>query len=81
MATEAPKQLSADGRYGFPSPDHLRTVRVTINGDARRLVVAYDVDAGWVECPLLDEKGHPQHINGEYIFKREFGKIRAIIID
>lgn len=78
---ETPRQLSANGEHGFPIASAGNKVRVTINGDSRRGVVAYDIAAGWVETVMLDDKGCTLLNNGEFIYKREYGKVDVIILD
>lgn len=78
---ETPRQLSANGEHGFPIASAGNKVHVTINGDSRRGVVAYDIAAGWVETVMLDDKGYPLHRDGEYMHKREYGTVDVIILD
>lgn len=78
---EIPKQLSAAGEHGFPIAPVGRKVRVTINGDSRRAVVAYDINAGWVESAALDERGLVLLRGDEWVYKREYGTVGVVILD
>jgi hypothetical protein len=78
---ETPVQLSASGEHGFPIAPTGSKVRVTIDGDSRRAIVAYDIINNWVEAAMLDDLGYPLHKDGEYIYKREYGKVCALILD
>jgi len=77
---ETPRQLSANGEHGFPIASKADKVRVTLNGESRRAIIAYDMVAGWVESINLDDNGMPLHRDGEYFIKREYGKITAVIL-
>lgn len=77
----APARLSANGEYGFPTVDRKSRVRVTIDGDSRRLVIAYDMVEGWVETVCADDKGQPMRHDCDYVTKREFGEVVAVILD
>lgn len=77
---DAPTKLSANGEHGFPVAEDSATVRVFLDGDVKRLVFAYDCDEGWVESPILNERGECQALDGEWLYKREHGKITAFII-
>lgn len=78
--TDAPIRLSANGEYGFPTIDNKSRVRVTIDGDSRRLVIAYDLEEGWVETVRSDDRGQPVLHDGTYLCQREYGDVAAIIL-
>ena len=77
----APARLSANGEYGFPTVQRKSRVRVTIDGDSRRLVIAYDMIEGWVETVCADDKGQPMLHNCDYVTKREYGEVVAVILN
>ena len=77
---DAPVRLSANGEYGFPTVDDKSCVRLTIDGDSRRLVIAYDMEAGWVETVRADDRGNPVIHDGAYLCQREYGSIVAVIL-
>lgn len=76
----APVRLSANGEHGFPTVDDNSCVRLTINGDSRRLVLAYDMEQGWVETVCVDDRGHCLVRGDEYVYQREYGNVVAIIL-
>jgi len=78
----APRKLSANGEYGFPSAsDKNDKVRITLDGDSRCAVIAYDCDNGWVESFVQDDDGRYVQHGDEWVRKREFGQICAVILD
>ena len=76
----APVRLSANGEHGFPTISNESCVRLTINGDSRRLVIAYDMEEGWVESYCVDDQGDLLIRNNEYVCKREYGSVVATIL-
>lgn len=78
---EAPARLSANGEYGYPIPDCKSSIRVTLNGDSKRLVVAYNIEENWCEVICTDDAGKALSKNGEWVCKREYGRVQAIIVD
>lgn len=78
---EAPNRLSANGEHGFPTPNERAKVRVTLNGDSRRSVMAYDVDDCWVESYCMDNQGYVLFNGDKPVCKREYGLVKAIIIE
>ena len=78
--TDAPVRLSANGEHGFPTIDDKSCVRLTIDGDSRRLVIAYDMEEGWVETVRADDRGYPVIHDGTYLCQREYGNVVAIIL-
>lgn len=80
--TEAPRRLATDGREGFPTPSNADAVRVYIDGDLKRGVIAYDALAGWVDVIMWDQDGVPVVTDdGDYIAQRYRGTIKAVIVD
>jgi len=72
----APRKASVDGLHGLPAIK-AETVRVTIDGDMLRGVVAYDCDEGWADVLVWDDAGQTLH-NGEFfVTHRISGKIEA----
>lgn len=77
---DAPVRLSANGEHGFPTIDNKSQVRVTIDGDSRRLVIAYDMEEGWVEIVRADDNGQPVVHDDSYLCQREYGDVVAVIL-
>ena len=77
---DAPVRLSANGEHGFPTADNKSRVRLTIDGDSRRLVIAYDMEEGWVETVRADDHGLPVIHDDGYLCQREYGDIYAVIL-
>lgn len=77
--TAAPRQLSANGEHGFPIHPCCGRVRVFVDGDMLRNVIAYDADAGWCEVIAHDEHGQLMRIDGRWRVQRYLGAIRAEI--
>lgn len=79
--TDAPPRLSVTGNDGIPvAPLDLRQrIRVFVDGDLYRCVVAYDVPAGWIEIFEHDERGMLVHRDGEFVTRRVTGKVVARI--
>lgn len=80
--TDAPRQLAVSGQYGFPRPpgdwEH-RMIRVFVDGDCKRGVVAYDADAGWVDVLRYDPVGGIMRLRGGFLVRRVHGKVRAVL--
>jgi len=78
--TQAPLRLSANGEHGFPvaGPDE-KGVRVYLDGDLFPAVVAYDALAGFVEVMARDTFGNWLMIDGEYVTRRYYGEVRAVL--
>jgi hypothetical protein len=80
MMTAAPRRLSVDGEYGLPVDKEVAIrVRVFIDGEECRYVIAYDCDEGWAECHALDDHGRVVHMKGEYATRRHYGDVKAIL--
>lgn len=76
----APSRFSAGGQHGFPSwKDINQRIRVSIDGDSVRMLVAYDVEEGWVDVPETDEKGEAIYVNGQFVIRRVKGSVRAFL--
>lgn len=80
--TDAPPRLSVTGDGGIPvAPFAIRgRIRVFVDGDLYRCIVAYDVPAGWVEIIEHDERGMLVHRDGEFATRRVTGNVRAILL-
>lgn len=77
----APRKLSVNGEHGFPTARECGKIRITLNGDSRCAVIAYDCDEGWVESFVHDDNGEYVVKDGGYYQKREYGQVCAIILD
>lgn len=76
----APSRFSTNGQHGFPSwKDINQRIRVFIDGDSVRMLVAYDVDEGWVDVPETDEKGEAIWVNGQLVIRRIKGSVKAFL--
>lgn len=73
----APRQLSANGEYGFPIGVAVGRVRVFVNGDMLRNVIAYDMDESWVEVVPHDDKGKLIRVGDAWQIVRHHGTIRV----
>lgn len=81
--TAAPPRLVTYGYEsdGWPSDVDPLRIRVRIDGDYKRRVVAYDTIEGWADVLLVDEHGEPQLTDtGDFIAHRYRGKIVAVIV-
>lgn len=76
---EAPVKASSNGEYGFPIPEDPAALRITIDGDSRCYVMAYDTEEGWVESYLLTDDGEYVMQDERFIIKREHGAVKASI--
>lgn len=71
-----PRQGSVNGEYGFPVVEAI-TIRVFVNGDMPRGVVAYDVDAGWADVLLYDEQGGLVRNGNYFLTQRRTGVVEV----
>lgn len=79
--TIIPPRLSANGEHGLPvNPSICRRIRIFVDGDMLRHVVAYDIEAGWVEVIEHDERGFLVHRDGEWSTRRVHGQLRAALV-
>ena len=81
--TAAPPRLVTYGYEsdGRPSDVDPLRIRVYINGDLKRGVVAYDMIEGWADVIAWDEQGEPRLTDtGDYIAQRYRGKIVAVLV-
>lgn len=78
--TLAPRRCSTDGRCGYPQPTDPARLRVLIDGDMLRGVVAYDIDEGWADVLLWDEDGNPVMRNGQFVATRRSGVIKVYLV-
>ncbi len=60
LKAKAPRKGSIDGRYGLPIvPAEIgRGLQVSVDGDVKRGVAAYDMDEGWADIPMRTDQGH-----------------------
>lgn len=78
MIAPAPRRYSTfDPGY---SQEIGERVRVTVDGDLFRCVVAYDCDEGWLETLAHDYYGVSEIVKGEVRVRRYHGKIDAVLI-
>lgn len=72
----APRRLGIDDHAGG-----LRDyIRVTVDGDALRDVVAYDCDEGWALVLNHDDRGERVVRGGDYLAHPVFGYVRAEVL-
>ena len=74
--SEAPRQMSADMDCGI-ARDRLR---VFVDGDMVRDVLAYDCDAGWLACLVHDDEGNRMMDGESWLYKRIYGAITVRVI-
>ena len=74
--THPPRKASVEGLHGLPIVS-AETVRVFVDGDMPRGVVAYDCDAGWAEVLVWDDFGAPLHDGENYVVQRLAGKVEV----
>ena len=77
--TDIPRQGSVNGECGLPamSLDERKAIRVTVNGDMPRSVVAFDADAGWVDVIQWDDDGRPLHNGEDFVTQRLHGTVEV----
>lgn len=73
---EAPRRLAADNAQ----PELRARVRVYIDGDMLRDIMAYDVDQGWVLIVQHDDNGHRRQCSGEWLCERVYGRVKAVLL-
>lgn len=78
--TLAPRRCSTDGRWGYPKPEDASRLRVLIDGDMLRGVVAYDVDEGWADVLLWGDDGDPVMRDGQFVATRRTGQIKVYLV-
>ena len=79
--TKAPPRLSANGEYGLPVNRTITSrIRAFVDGDFLRHLIAYDMEAGWVEVIEHDENGFLTHRDGEWVTRRIFGKVEVTLL-
>jgi hypothetical protein len=74
-----PRQLSVNGEHGFPRHPFVGRVRVFVNGDMLRNVIAYDIDAGWVEAIIHDDRGQPVRTGDGWQVARHYGAVKVAL--
>lgn len=57
-----PRALDLEGHKALGH----RPVIVTLNGMQRRYIAAYNVDEGWIERYITDERGNPSIYEDEF---------------
>ena len=72
--TFPPRKGSVDGAHGLPVI-RAKLVRVFVNGDMPRGVVAYDCDAGWADVLVWDDAGHVLSDGEHYLTQRVRGRV------
>ncbi|WP_022684548.1 hypothetical protein [Sphingobium bisphenolivorans] len=78
--TPAPPRLSLNGEHGFPSDDRISAVvKVSVDGDLLRSVIAYDVIDGWVDVIAIDDAGKPLSHAQQWVTRRVHGDVRAVL--
>lgn len=74
----------APRRYSSLDPDYRpeigERVRVTVDGDLLRCVVAYDCDEGWLETLAHDYNGVSEIVHGEVRTRRYYGIVEAVLL-
>ena len=79
--SHAPIRFSANGEHGFPSAhDIVHRLRILVDGDMLRGVLAYDMEAGWVEVAETNGRGEYVRMNGQYIARRIIGAVKVVIV-
>jgi hypothetical protein len=74
---DPPRQCASNADYGFERLARPDCIRILINGDLKRGVIAYDQDAGWADVVLWDDHGQPVWKDGDYCRTRYHGDIRV----
>ena len=72
-----PIKGSINGEHGFPKLINPSNVRVLVDGDMPRGVVAYDIVAGWAEVIIFDDEGRPLHDGVNLITQRIYGHVEV----
>jgi hypothetical protein len=69
--------------YGDPiAPELARKLRISINGDRVRYVIAFDTVAGWADIGLRDWLGKCLMGNDRKpVIERRYGRVRCIVRD
>lgn len=79
--TEIPVRFSSNGEFGLPFDRSLSPrLRVFVGGDFLRGIVAYDIEAGWVEVLEHDERGHATKRDGQWLTRRVHGRVDISIV-
>lgn len=78
MIAPAPRRYSTfDPNY---DPAIGERVKVTVDGDFFRYVVAYDCEEGWLETVAHDYFGVWETVGDEVRTRRYYGKIQAVLV-
>ena len=81
--TQAPPRLVTYGYEsdGRPSDVGPLRIRVYIDGDHKRGVIAYDTIEGWADVLAMDEHGQFKKTDtGDYLALRYRGRISAVMV-
>ena len=81
--TQAPPRLVTYGYEsdGRPSDVDPLRIRVYIDGDHKRGVIAYDTIEGWADVLAMDEHGQFKKTDtGDYLALRYRGHITAVMV-
>jgi len=74
---EAPRRLMVcDDSEGRLRP----RLRVLLDGDSLRDVIAYDCDAGWIVVLKHDDSGNRMTEGDCFIAERRHGKVTAVLV-
>lgn len=76
-SSHPPRKGSTDGQHGLPVI-YGKPVRVFVDGDMPRGVVAYDCEAGWCEVLMWTDDGWPVTDGENFIVRRLTGKVEVI---
>lgn len=72
-----PRTGSINGEYGFPKVEAKR-IRVLIDGDMPRGVVAWNADEGWADILTYDEQGAlVMNGAGGFVSQRVTGRVEV----
>lgn len=72
-----PRQCAGNDDYGFERLARPECIRILIDGDLKRGVLAYDQDAGWADVVLWDDHGVAVYTEGKVCRTRYHGDIRV----
>ena len=76
MTTTPPLKGSVNGEHGLPKIVPVN-IRVFVDGDMPRGVVAYDVLEGWADVLCWDDDGNPLHNGEDFVSQRVYGKVEV----
>lgn len=75
--TTLPRQGSVNGEYGLPvlPREMCEQLHIAVDGDPKRAVVAFDIDAGWAAVVMRTDSGRFVMGTEEYPPIRVFGQV------